>query len=115
MASELKDQNSILNFYARLLALRHQEPALLDGEYVAVNEDDPNVLSYLRRYKDESVLVVLNMSARKQEAAFNLAAQGFSGAKATTMLTTMKKCPKDVSVSSITLEPFGVYIGKIAK
>jgi len=55
------------------------------------------------------------MSARKQKTAFNLAAQGFSGAKATTMLTTMTKGPKEISVSSITLEPFGVYIGKIVK
>src|SRR6266567_4264855 len=115
VASELKDQESILNFYKRVLALRHQEPALLDGEYVALNEDDPNVLSYLRRYKDQDVLVVLNMSARKQKAAFDLGAQGLSGAKATTMLTTMKTHPKEVSLSSIALEPFGVYIGKIVK
>jgi alpha-glucosidase len=115
VGSELKDQSSILNFYTRLLALRHQEPALLDGEYVALNENDSNVLSYIRRYKDEAVLVVLNMSGKKQKAAFDLAAQGLPGAKATTMLTTMKKRPKEVSVRSVTLEPFGVYIGKIVK
>ena len=80
-----------------------------------MNEDDPNVLSYLRRYKDQAVLVVLNMSAGKQRATFDLAAQGFSGAKATTKLTTMRKGPKENSVSSITLEPFGVYIGNIVK
>ena len=41
--AEKKDPNSILNFYKNLLALRHTNPALLDGDYVAVNQDDPNV------------------------------------------------------------------------
>jgi alpha-glucosidase len=115
VSSELKDQNSILNFYKRLLALRHQEPALLDGEYIALNENDPDVLSYLRRYNDQAVLVVLNMSGRKQKTAFDLAAQGLSAAKATTMLTTLTKRSNEVSVTSITLDPFGIYIGKIVK
>lgn len=115
VASELENQKSILNFYKRLLAMRHQEPALLDGEYIALNEDDPNVLSYLRRYKDQAVLVVLNMSGQKHKVAFNLTSQGFADAKASTMLTTVKASTKEGSVSSITLEPFGVYIGKIVK
>jgi alpha-glucosidase len=115
VASELENEKSILNFYKRLLALRHQEPALIDGEYVALNEDDPSVLAYLRRYKDQAVLVVLNLSGRKHKAAFDLTSQGFTGTKAGTMLTTVKTSPKEVSVSSITLEPFGVYIGKIVK
>ena len=51
VASEKKDPNSILNFYKNLLALRHTNRALLDGDYIALNQDDPNVYSYLRSYK----------------------------------------------------------------
>ena len=68
VASESKDPDSVLQFYKRLLALRHHEPALLDGDYVALNQDNPDVLSYLRRYKNEAVLVVLNMSNAKQRS-----------------------------------------------
>jgi hypothetical protein len=64
VATEQADPNSILVFYQRLLKLRHTNAALLDGDYVALNESDPNVMSYLRRYKDQAVLVVLNMVAR---------------------------------------------------
>src|SRR6202522_3902745 len=77
VASELDNPDSVLQFYRRLLALRHHEPALLDGDYVALNEDNSNVLSYLRRYKNETVLVVLNMSHSKQQISFDLSAQGF--------------------------------------
>jgi alpha-glucosidase len=113
--SELKDRASILNFYQRLLALRHSEPALLDGEYIPLKEDDPNVLSYLRRYKDEAVLVVLNMSGTEQQVRLDLNTKGVSGSNLTTLLSTQSKPAKRVSLSSISLEPFGVFIGKVMR
>ena len=115
VATELKEPDSVLNFYRHVLALRHHDAALRDGEYVALNENDPNVLSYLRRYKDEAVLVVLNMSSNPQKASFDLQAQGLSASKATTMLTTGKANRESASLKSVSLEPFSVYIGKIEK
>jgi alpha-glucosidase len=114
VAAELKDPNSILQFYKRLLALRHHEPALLEGEYIPLNEDDPNVLAYLRAYKNEAVLVVLNMTTKEQKSSFDLAGQGFPAKRATTLLTTMH-AEAGADISSVTLEPFGVYIGKLVK
>src|SRR2546423_12697316 len=113
--SELKNSDSILNFYKRVLALRHQSLALREGEYVALNENDPNVLSYLRRYKDEAVLVVLNMSSMPQKVSFDLQAQGLATSTAATMVMTGKPNRESASLKSVSLEPFGVYIGKIEK
>ena len=115
VADEQKDPNSILVFYQQLLALRRRNPALLDGNYVALNEDDPNVLSYLRAYKDKAVLVVLNMSDETQKANFDLAAQRFSAGEATTLLTTMPELHASATLSSMKLAPFGVYIGEVAQ
>jgi alpha-glucosidase len=113
--SELQDPDSILNFYRHVLALRHQDPAMRDGQYVPLNESDPNVLSYLRRYKGEAVLVVLNMSGSARKVSFDLAPQGIAGNRATTMLTTLAGHPVEVSLSGISLEPFAVYIGKVSQ
>jgi alpha-glucosidase len=115
VASELKDPNSILVFYKNLLALRHHDPALLDGDYVSLNENDPNVMSYLRRYKDEAVLVVLNMSAAPQKVSFDLAPQGFASKEAKTLLTTMNYLQSDAPLPAMTLQPFSVYIGEITR
>jgi len=52
VADELKDPDSILNFYRKLLKLRRTNRALLDGSYSPINENDQYVLSYLRVYKD---------------------------------------------------------------
>ena len=114
VATELKDPNSILNFYKNVLSLRHKEPALIEGEYIALNQSDPNVLSYLRRYKGEAVLVALNMSAQPQKVSFNLKPQGFGGAKPTNLLSTANS-NGTADLSQLSLEPFGVYIGKVSK
>jgi alpha-glucosidase len=115
VATELKDPNSILVFYQRLLRLRHTNPCLLDGDYVGLNEEDPNVMSYLRRYKDKAVLVVINMSGASQKARFRLASQGFSSSKVKTLLTTMSDTQENVNMSEVSLAPFSVYIGEVAE
>ncbi|HMH08165.1 MAG TPA: alpha-glucosidase C-terminal domain-containing protein, partial [Terriglobales bacterium] len=113
--TELKDPDSILQFYKHLLALRHRDLSLREGEYIPLNEDQPNVVSYLRRYKNHAVLVVLNMSGKEQKVSFDLGKQGFSGGKANTLLTTLRAHPEEVPLSDISLEPFAVYIAKVAK
>ena len=114
VATEKADPNSILNFYKNLLAMRHTNPALLDGDYVAVNPTDPNVYSYLRRYKGEAVLVVLNMSESAQTVNFDLAPQGFKAKQAKTLLTTTKAGATQ-SLTGVSLAPYTVYIGEVGK
>jgi alpha-glucosidase len=114
VSSELADPASVLQFYRHLLALRHQERALLYGDYVALNPDNPKVLSYLRRYKNEAVLVVLNMSATAQQISFNLSEDGFASPKATPLLTTSAGAPNG-QIDQIALDPFAVYIARVSK
>jgi glycosidase len=115
VARELEDPGSVLQFYKHLLALRHQNRALLDGEYVPLNENDPNVLSYLRRYKSEAVLVALNMSAAPHKVRFDLSPQDLSSATARTLLTTRPIPPKEASLGKLSMELFEVYIAEKSK
>jgi alpha-glucosidase len=113
VASESADPNSILEFYRRLLALRHRDPALLEGDYIALSENDPNVLSYLRRQGNEAVLVALNMSGSEQQANFDLTTQGFARARVKILLTTMAAPPR--KIATISLEPYSVYIARLSR
>jgi alpha-glucosidase len=112
MKSEMKDPNSVLAVYRQLLALRHKEPALIDGTYVALNEDDPNVLTYLRKGKDDAVLVVLNMSGTQQKVSFNFSRAGFVTPKLSVLLTTIP-LPAAGAADELALPPFGVLIAKL--
>jgi len=112
--TERKDANSVLNFYRHLLSLRKTDPALREGKYVLLNGSDPHVMSYLRQYKENTVLVVLNMSSTKQQPSFDLAAQGFAGVHATTLLQNGAAAPEG-EFKTVSLRPYGVYVAKLSK
>ncbi len=110
VADESKDQNSVLGFYKQVLKLRHTNTALLDGNYTAINENDPNVLSYIRLYKDKGVVVALNMSNAPQKITLELKQSGFASAK-----SLMGTGASVTQGSEVSLEPFGVFIGELTK
>jgi alpha-glucosidase len=114
VATESKDKNSVLSVYRQLLRLRHQEPALINGSYVALHEDDPNVLTYLRKDKEEAVLVVLNMSSSPQKVRFNLEPAGFAAPKLSLLLSTSES-PAAGAADELTVGPFGAFIAKVTK
>jgi alpha-glucosidase len=114
VATEAADQNSILTFYRQLLALRRLEPALRDGDYTALNRQDPNVLTFIRRHKNEALLVMLNMSASSQKVRFDLSPLGFSSPKVSVLLTSLRKPLPGVS-TEVAMEPYSVFIAKITK
>jgi len=114
VASEMKDPISMLSFYRQLLMMRHTEPALLEGNLQMLNESDPNVLTYVRRYKDEAVLVVLNVSATEQKFRPDIAKLGFPSPKLTILLTNFhNKLP--ASAAELPMEPYTAFIAKITK
>jgi alpha-glucosidase len=110
VVDESKDPESVLSFCKKVLKPRHSNKALLDGSYVPLKENDQNVLSYLRAYKDQVVLVALNMSGAVQKVNFELSKNGFSSA---TGLVAIGKSAAKGDV--VTLEPYGVFIGRLAK
>ena len=81
---------------------------------MALNGDDPNVLTYVRLYKDEAILVVLNMSAAEQKVRFDLSPLGFSSPKLSVLLTDFHK-PLTGLADALPMEPYSVFIAKIAQ
>jgi len=110
--AEKKDAHSILNYYHLLLSLRHTNQALLEGKYVALNEQDTNVFSYARSYKGQNVVVVLNMSGVPQKVELNLAATGTKATGAKTLLASFA-APQKIELSEISIEPFGAWVGEV--
>jgi alpha-glucosidase len=110
VADESKNPDSVLEFYKKVLKLRHTNQTLLEGSYKAINEDDANVLSYLRTYKDQTVVVALNMSDSPQKLNLDLKRNGF--ASANSLLSTAKSTAKGEEVR---LEPYGIFIGQLIR
>ncbi len=110
VADEERDPLSVLTLYKKVLALRHTNQALLEGNYIALNEADPNVMSYLRSYKGKGVLVALNMSSAPRSVSFDLSRQGFGEAAIKPVIASPAATVKG---KEVTLEPYGLMIAEL--
>ncbi|MFN4292635.1 MAG: glycoside hydrolase family 13 protein [Thermoflexales bacterium] len=110
VADQERDPDSMLNFYRRLLALRKRAPALVAGDYTPVDEDAEDYLAFLRRDpdSDQTCLIVLNMSARPQEARFDL-----SWPAARCLFSSHGREGQTVHLPALRLSPFEVFIGEM--
>jgi alpha-glucosidase len=66
VALQAQDPSSLLNFYKQLLAFRKTHPVLVHGDIKFLSTSSRHVLAFLRSYKDDSMLVLLNFSAFPQ-------------------------------------------------
>jgi oligo-1,6-glucosidase len=58
----LADQDSVYNYFKKILELRKKTPALIYGDYKDLDPQHPSVFAYTRTLGAEKVLVVLNLS-----------------------------------------------------
>jgi alpha-glucosidase len=66
--SQLKSEDSILNFFRRMTHLRQKESALHAGDYIPVYNDE-KILAYFRKARQKTFLILLNMSAEDSDFA----------------------------------------------
>lgn len=56
------DPSSIYHHYRRLIQIRNREPVLQLGNFYPVYPSDNRILSYVRTYMGESILIIINLS-----------------------------------------------------
>ena len=109
---QVRDPNSMLNWYKQMIALRKTNPAFR-GREVMLNTDNNQVLSWLRQAKGApAVVVACNFTPQEQTIGFDLSAEGIHGTKVKTLL----KSPgtgDPASLRQVKLPAFGVYIGEV--
>jgi len=82
------DPASVLAHYRALIALRHTEPVIADGDFTMLVADHPHVYAYARELDGDRLVVVVNVSSDEQEVALAdlVAAGGGLGAVVLTNL-----------------------------
>ena len=101
--AEQRDPASLYHWYSALIAMRHSNSALRDGDYVPLDSGNPKVLAFARQTKVGGVLVLLNMSDAPQQAHI-------SGWPAGTPVMGNVLLASATSSTASLLEPFGVRI-----
>lgn len=66
VASDLGEKDSIFSFYRELIRIRKEMPIVAEGGIRFLEEENPDVLAYERRWNNESLIVLCNF--RRQYA-----------------------------------------------
>ncbi|MCP9266666.1 alpha,alpha-phosphotrehalase [Xenorhabdus sp. XENO-1] len=62
----LQDKDSVFYCYHKLIKLRKQQPILTYGDYLDLLPDHPSLWCYLRRWQNQVMLVIANLSDENQ-------------------------------------------------
>jgi oligo-1,6-glucosidase len=62
-AAEVGDPNSVFEHYRQLIALRHADPVVTDGDFELLLPDHPAIWAFLRRGAEAELLVAANFSS----------------------------------------------------
>ncbi|KAA1193668.1 alpha,alpha-phosphotrehalase [Photorhabdus heterorhabditis] len=69
----MQDDDSVFHCYARLIKLRKEYPVLTYGSYEDLLPSHPSLWCYVRRWENQTLLVIANLSAEVQEWSLDAA------------------------------------------
>lgn len=65
-ASQVNDPDSVLNFYRRLIELRHHDPVVSHGDFTMLMPEHQQIYAFRRELDRDELLVIGNFSAHEQ-------------------------------------------------
>ena len=63
--TESKDEDSILNFYKKLIKIRNATECLIYGKYDLLLPNDKEIYAYTRSYGEEKYIIIANLSTKE--------------------------------------------------
>ena len=78
VADQLKREDSVFNYYKKLIRLRKENEIIVYGNYELLLPKDENIFAYVRTLDNQKLLVVCNFSKTEQKFDFS----GYENAKA---------------------------------
>ena len=88
----VKDPDSVYHFYRRLIELRHEEPAVVYGDFTMLLPDDERLYAFTRTHGATTLLVIGNFSGETVRAEIDDAAAW----ETAELLLTNAAAPKDL-------------------
>ncbi len=114
VAVESKDQNSELNWFKQLIALRRDLPALHSGAMTMLDTDNHSVLSYVRSTgSGPSVVVAMNFTNTPQTVTLNLSGTGVTAHTVKTLAADDDALRNITTLNNITLPPFTSWVASV--
>lgn len=106
--SQIEDEDSIFNFYRKLIQLRKENEIIVYGKYELLNPESEDLFVYTREYEGAKILVICNWTDKEQLYTFP---EEWKTHKKVLLISNYKETAEDLS---ILLKPYEarVYITK---
>jgi alpha-glucosidase len=104
--------NSLLNYYKHILQVRKNSNALIEGEYVPLDVTAKDYFAFLRKSKQQSVLVILNFSERKLKLDFSRT-RGIKGHNLQILFSSAERLKTTKPPQGLSINPFEVFIAEV--
>lgn len=101
---QIQDDNSILGFYKKLIALRKEKPVIARGDIEFVEKENVDVLAYTRSLGGQQILVCCNFRGR--ESRMGLTPEWMSGRK---LLGNYEENHENTN-GALTLHPYEIIV-----
>ena len=97
---QINNSSSLFNHYKSMIQLKQSNPALAQGRYANLPNNNSQIFSFIRTYENQKVLVAVNLSNEKQKGIFE---QNFESAnllfgKSKFNMATLELAPYEVAV-----------------
>ena len=111
---QMKDQNSIYNFYRRVMLLRRQNPEIAQGKSTFIATDNSDLLVLVREYKGSKILMIYNLNPESKivyDASALISQYGLTG-NIRGFLSSDNSRDVTMSGSKVTLPQFSMVVIK---
>jgi len=99
---------SMLSFYKRMLRVRKQTPALINGAYTPLHETAQDYFAFLRQNAEQTCLVILNLSNKSHDLKFDLTSRD-----ARCLFSTHMPEGQTVTLEALKIVPFEIFVGEL--
>jgi oligo-1,6-glucosidase/glucan 1,6-alpha-glucosidase len=108
--SQLNDENSIFNYYKKLIKIRKTNPIVVYGKYELILEENKEIFAYTRTLENEKLLVICNFTDNKTKFEFEEKIE-FNSKE---LLISNYEVDVNGSINNIELRPYESRIYKLA-
>jgi maltose alpha-D-glucosyltransferase/alpha-amylase len=106
-ADQRRDPDSLLNWMERIIRMRKEVPEIGWGDFEILNAGTSEVLAMRYDWRDNSVVVLHNLSAKEQKIRLDTGLQGKQGHKLVNLLSEEHSAADGAGKHRLTLEGYG--------
>jgi maltose alpha-D-glucosyltransferase / alpha-amylase len=107
VAEQRRDPNSFMNWMERIIRMRKESPEIGWGDFEILDTGAPAVLAIRYDWRDNSVVVIHNLSANFCDVRLSVGLQGDEGLRLVNLLSTDHSVADESGKHSILLEAYG--------